>query len=174
MRWPLLALGLFTATSRADDVARVTVHVPVGATLTIDGKPTEQMTGVRQFESPPLKPGYLYPYTFRAEFTWNGQPVVVQKRVKVQPGELVVVDLNDGPPPPKAEPKPEPPPRPKPVPPPVVVVPKLVKPPARESVPAPRPVVPPAPKREPAPMPNPGPAPFELAPPPRRPGEPRA
>lgn len=72
--------------------AAVTVYVPVGATLTIDGRRTEQMTAVRHFVSPPL-PGGRFAYTLRAEYTWFGQPTARQARVEVWAGANVVVDM---------------------------------------------------------------------------------
>jgi uncharacterized protein (TIGR03000 family) len=104
----------------------VTVTVPVGATLTINGRPTHQMTGVRQFVTPELPVGPKYRYQFEATFTWFGEEVTKRKLVELTAGTTVSVDMMQGEtvvkPPPReeeeeqpAEPqKPEPKPDPKP------------------------------------------------------------
>src|SRR5947209_2530016 len=88
--------------ARADDAtANVTVTVPVGASLTIDGKRTEQMTAVRQFVTPPLAGGQKYTYTLQASYTWNGKAVTKEQKVEVWGGATVAVDMmaaHDAPP----------------------------------------------------------------------------
>jgi uncharacterized protein (TIGR03000 family) len=54
--------------------ARITVHLPDDARLWVDGKPTKKSGPVRDFVTPPvLQAGLTYRYTFRAEWTVNGQ-----------------------------------------------------------------------------------------------------
>lgn len=114
-RW-LLSSGLiaFAVPARAEQPAHVTVMVPVGATLTINGVKTDQMTGVRQFVTPPLPEGKRFEYEFRAAYTWFGEPVQKKHRVVVEAGRVTVVDMTTGedvpPPPPFVEPVPAPPP----------------------------------------------------------------
>jgi uncharacterized protein (TIGR03000 family) len=71
----------------------LTIQVPVGATLTVNGVRTEQMTAVRYFESPPLPAGKTFYYTFEATYTKNGEAVQKRKPVEVKAGATVVVDL---------------------------------------------------------------------------------
>lgn len=81
---PLFAAGRTTA---------VTVTVPVGATLTINGHPTSQMTGVRQFVTPELPVGPKYRYVFEATFLWFGEEVTKRKQVELTAGTTVSVDM---------------------------------------------------------------------------------
>jgi len=53
--------------------ARLMVHLPAGARLTIDGTPTQQMDSVREFVSPPLQADRNFTYTLRADI--NGRTV---------------------------------------------------------------------------------------------------
>jgi uncharacterized protein (TIGR03000 family) len=110
------AAAMAAGSSRAADApANVTVTVPVGATLTINGQRTQQMTAVRQFVSPPLDAGQKYVYTFQATYTWNGKTVTRLLPVEVWSGATVTVDMHTAPEAelPKSEPVPvEPDPRP--------------------------------------------------------------
>lgn len=74
----------------------LTVNVPVGATLTVNGVRTEQMTAVRKFVSPKLTPGDVYYYTFVAYYTQDGEGVSQKQQVEVKAGASVTVDLVNG------------------------------------------------------------------------------
>lgn len=74
-------------------VAYTTVRVPVGATLTINGQRTEQMTGVRQFVTPPLPHGGTFSYEFIATFTWNGTLTSKKQLVRIRAGESLDIDM---------------------------------------------------------------------------------
>jgi uncharacterized protein (TIGR03000 family) len=108
-RWLLFAtlavLGV-SGPAWADDPAHVTVTIPIGATLTVDGHRTEQMTAVRQFVTPPLAGGRTYVYLFQADYTWEGKPVTRAKVVEVKAGGTVAVDMAAAPEVPHAAPKP--------------------------------------------------------------------
>jgi uncharacterized protein (TIGR03000 family) len=71
----------------AAPVARLTVSVPAGAEVWIEGKKSEQTDTVRRFVSPPLALGQQYRFTIRA--TWpEGQRAIEQvQQVLVTAGE---------------------------------------------------------------------------------------
>ena len=83
--------------SRDDDEvsAVVKVKVPAGASLTIDGEPTQQTAKVRLFETPRLRRGKNYVYTFRAEVARRSGKVAESKKVTVTGGAQVEVDFGD-------------------------------------------------------------------------------
>jgi uncharacterized protein (TIGR03000 family) len=110
-RWLLfaaVAVLVASGPALADDPAHVTVTIPIGATLTVDGHRTEQMTAVRQFVTPPLAGGRTYVYLFQADYTWEGKPVTKAKVVEVKAGGTVAVDMFAAPEVPHAAPKPGP------------------------------------------------------------------
>ena len=74
-------------------VAYTTVRVPIGATLTINGQRTEQMTAVRQFVTPPLPYGGTFSYEFIATFTWNGTITSKKQLVRIHAGEAFDIDM---------------------------------------------------------------------------------
>jgi uncharacterized protein (TIGR03000 family) len=157
----------------ATGTAAVTVQVPVGATLFINGQPTSQMTSTRKFVTPALLVGKRYRYNLEATYTWNGEELTKKYSIEVTAGGTITVDLTKGetvvkpPPPPepevkpepKPEPKTEPKPEPKPVPKPKLKpMPEPKKPESKpEPVPPPDP---PAPRPEP-PRPQPKPKPGD-------------
>src|SRR5262249_34540729 len=60
-----------TAAAQADSTAHVTVRVPANAQLWFEGSPTTSTGPVREFQSPPLRPG-RYTYAIRARWSENG------------------------------------------------------------------------------------------------------
>jgi uncharacterized protein (TIGR03000 family) len=66
--------------------ARITVHLPANARLTIDGEATTSTSAVREFVSPALAAGKNFSYTFQAEFTRDGKTVVETRDVTVRAG----------------------------------------------------------------------------------------
>jgi uncharacterized protein (TIGR03000 family) len=76
------------STSAEDNVrARLTVEVPEGATLFVDGQAVKSNSAQRKFVTPPLARGRSYFYELRAEVVRDGQPVSVSRRVIVRAGE---------------------------------------------------------------------------------------
>ena len=75
--------------------AMLTVRVHPDAKLTVDGAETKQTGAVRRFYSPPLEPGKNYSYTLVAEWMPgnNYETYVVTRKVKVEPGKEVEVDM---------------------------------------------------------------------------------
>ncbi len=84
------------APPQQDTRATVIVHVHPEAKLTVEGQPTKQTGGRRQFVSPPLTPGKRYVYTFVAEWMPrnNYETFVVTRKVTVEAGKPVEVDLS--------------------------------------------------------------------------------
>jgi uncharacterized protein (TIGR03000 family) len=74
--------------------ATIVVHLPEGATLTIDGQPTQSRSATRIFHSPPLERGKTFTYTLRADLNRNGHFVNDQKTIEVRAGERSEVTLN--------------------------------------------------------------------------------
>lgn len=96
------------ATPAKETAAQVEVRVPVGAEVWFDGNKTNQTGAVRQFQSPPLKPGERYAYEVRARWKAAGQDTEETRRVTVRAGDRVTVDFTPAPEPEKLPaPKPE-------------------------------------------------------------------
>lgn len=79
---------------RSDAPARIVVKLPAEAKLTIDGAATKSTSEVRTFESPALESGKSYAYVLEAKYTKDGEEVVVSKKIQVEAGKTVNVDLN--------------------------------------------------------------------------------
>jgi uncharacterized protein (TIGR03000 family) len=77
----------------AGDRARITVKLPPGATLYVDGKKNDQTTPVREFTTPPLPAGQEFAYLMKMELTRNGHPESVTTKVTFRAGEAVPVDF---------------------------------------------------------------------------------
>jgi uncharacterized protein (TIGR03000 family) len=73
--------------------ARLTVKLPPGATLYVDGKKSDGTEAVRQFSTPPLPPGQEFAYLMKAEVTRDGRPEYQLTKVTFRAGELVTVDF---------------------------------------------------------------------------------
>jgi uncharacterized protein (TIGR03000 family) len=73
--------------------ARITVTLPAGARLTIDGEPTRQATTLRTFGTPPLPRGRTFVYTLRAKLRRGGTTLTVLKEVPVRAGRETVLSI---------------------------------------------------------------------------------
>jgi len=73
--------------------AHLTVQVPAGARLWIDGQLTAQTGAVRSFETPSLDPGRSYSYKLVAEWVENGQTVTRERTVQFAAGNQAVANL---------------------------------------------------------------------------------
>ncbi len=80
-------------TANAPERARITVKLPVGATLFVDGKKNDRTGLVREFTTPPLTAGQEFSYLMKAEVQRNGQPESQSTKVTFRAGELVTVDF---------------------------------------------------------------------------------
>lgn len=83
---------------RAKTSVRVTV--PADAQVWFDGKPTTTTGSVREFNTPPLKPGSQYSFAIRARWNENGREVNQTQQVQFVPGQFLDVSF---PAPPMAE-----------------------------------------------------------------------
>jgi len=79
--------------SAVDATAKVIVNLPADARLTVDGVATTSVSDRREFVSPELPAGQTFTYNLKAEYTQNGQPVVVTKAVEVKAGAEINVRL---------------------------------------------------------------------------------
>lgn len=77
-------------------VARLVVHLPPQASLTVDDHPTLSRSDTRVFITPPLETGKTYTYTLRGEINRDGRFVRETKTVEVKGGELSEVTLRFG------------------------------------------------------------------------------
>jgi uncharacterized protein (TIGR03000 family) len=77
--------------------ARITVKLPPGATLYVDGKRNDRTELVREFSTPALMPGREYAYLMKAEVTRNGRPESQFTKVTFRAGEIVTVDFTAAP-----------------------------------------------------------------------------
>jgi uncharacterized protein (TIGR03000 family) len=61
----------------------------------------------RQFDTPPLEPGFKYFYTLKASWLQDGERITLERQVQVMPGQATVVDFTRPPsqanPPPKKD-----------------------------------------------------------------------
>jgi uncharacterized protein (TIGR03000 family) len=76
--------------------ARLIVHLPPQASLTIDDYPTMSRSDTRVFTTPPLDPSKTYTYTLRGELNRDGRFVRVTKIVEVKGGQQSEVTLRFG------------------------------------------------------------------------------
>ena len=75
------------------DKALIVVHLPAGATLTIDGAATRQTGAERTFISPSLTPGKVFTYELAATWPEGGQTKTATRKVLVSAGQKSVVDF---------------------------------------------------------------------------------
>ena len=73
------------------DRARLTVKLPPGATLFVDGKKNEKPGDVREFTTPPLPAGKEFKYTLMVQVMRNGLPESLSEEVVFHAGEIVPV-----------------------------------------------------------------------------------
>jgi uncharacterized protein (TIGR03000 family) len=86
--------------SPSDDIsrptpARVVVKAPTDVKVTVNGQVTSRRSTEEEFQTPELKPGFLYSYVFQAEVVREGKPVTRTQRVTVRAGQRSLVDFND-------------------------------------------------------------------------------
>jgi uncharacterized protein (TIGR03000 family) len=69
--------------------ANITVELPAGAKLYVDGNLVTGEDAIRHFHTPTLARGKQYVYLMKAEMTVAGKPVVEEKQVIVRAGDRV-------------------------------------------------------------------------------------
>jgi uncharacterized protein (TIGR03000 family) len=74
--------------------AVITVKLPAGAALHIDGNRNTSIDPVRQFTSPWLPAGQEFAYLLQAEVMRNGHPEQLTQKVAFRAGEQVTVDFS--------------------------------------------------------------------------------
>lgn len=84
------------ASTKEQDRAKITVKLPAGATLFVDGKKNAKADPTREFVTPPLQHGKEYVYTMMAEL--GGKAGTITHKVTFRAGELITVDFTAGPP----------------------------------------------------------------------------
>ncbi len=76
--------------------AKISVKVPVGATLFIDGRKNDGTEAVREFNTPPLPAGKEFSYLMMVETNRDGRPEQLMQKVVFRAGEDLTVDLTIG------------------------------------------------------------------------------
>ncbi|GIW82504.1 MAG: hypothetical protein KatS3mg105_4311 [Gemmatales bacterium] len=79
--------------TKGEAPAYLTIRVPADAKLWIDSAPTRQTGTHRRFVTPPLSTSYRYSYRVKATWKANGKEVTREKKVYVQGGQRVFVDM---------------------------------------------------------------------------------
>src|SRR5262249_27550998 len=72
---------------------RLKVTVPDKAEIEIEGAKTKQTGPVRRFISPPVEVGKNYVYAIKVTWMQDGKPMMVERTVKVRPGEETEADF---------------------------------------------------------------------------------
>jgi uncharacterized protein (TIGR03000 family) len=93
-----VTLDLSAASAQAKSAAqpaRITVRVPEDAKLSVDGTVRSTSGDRRTFVTPELEPGKAYYYEFKADFVRDGESRSQQRRVVVEAGKNVTVDLRE-------------------------------------------------------------------------------
>jgi uncharacterized protein (TIGR03000 family) len=73
--------------------ARIIVHVPADAKLTVDGIECPLASDTRAFDTPKLQPGQQFYYTVQAEVVRDGKSVAETKRVIFEAGAKIDVEF---------------------------------------------------------------------------------
>jgi uncharacterized protein (TIGR03000 family) len=77
--------------ARTSAPARITVRAPANAEVWINGEKTSSTGPVREYVSPPLRPGVQYGYDIEARWEENGRQVTQTQRVTVTAGSEIAV-----------------------------------------------------------------------------------
>lgn len=77
----------------AADQAKITVKLPAGATLFVNGAKNDRTELVRVFHTPTLAAGKSYEYTMKSEVTRNGLPEYQEQKVEFRAGDVLTVDF---------------------------------------------------------------------------------
>ena len=71
--------------------AKITIDVPVGGKLFVDGKQVNVAAGPRTFKTPALQAGESYYYDIRIEIVRQGEVLSEERRIFIRPGEQAAV-----------------------------------------------------------------------------------
>jgi uncharacterized protein (TIGR03000 family) len=75
--------------------AQVIVKLPAEAKLSVEGRPLTVTNGERTFVTPPLPADRDAIYSFKVEYTRDGETLARTRKVKVRAGETIVVEFTD-------------------------------------------------------------------------------
>jgi uncharacterized protein (TIGR03000 family) len=75
--------------------ARITVFLPEGARLYVDGKPVESTAGANVFRTPPLASGNRYFYEVTAVRIQDGKPISETRQILLGAGAKVRTDFRE-------------------------------------------------------------------------------
>jgi uncharacterized protein (TIGR03000 family) len=81
------------STGDNSNTVALVAHLPPDAQIWIDDFQSKQKGEVRQYESPPLKPGVDYRYTVRVNWVEDGRLVSQARVLQVHAGEVQCIDL---------------------------------------------------------------------------------
>jgi uncharacterized protein (TIGR03000 family) len=82
----------------AKSTARITVRVPDGATLYVEGRPWNFGDARRVIQTPPLTPGRTHYYTLQVRVERDGRRETLTREVAFRAGQDVAVDFSAAPP----------------------------------------------------------------------------
>ncbi len=82
-------------TSIYNGSALLTVAVPEGTRILVNGMPTQSTGAQRRYVSRNLLPGFAYTYEVKAEMTVDGRPVTQLKTVQLRAGEQAELAFHD-------------------------------------------------------------------------------
>jgi uncharacterized protein (TIGR03000 family) len=85
--------GLSAAVESADTTAHIQIQVPPDAEIWFDGTPTKRTGQLREFVSPPLKPGTNHGYDIRARWMQDGRPVELTRSIPIHAGDRVSLNF---------------------------------------------------------------------------------
>lgn len=86
-----------SAFAKYSNKARITVKLPAGTRLYVDGKKFVENETRKEFATPVLPPDRDFEYVMKAERTVNGQSEYQLQKVVFRAGELLTVDFSDWP-----------------------------------------------------------------------------
>jgi len=83
----------FTALTAGQATSAVTVTLPAGRTLLVNGRPSPAAPGVNNFNTPAAPAGHSVAYTFQTETVRDGRTEVETRHVAFAAGKPVAVDF---------------------------------------------------------------------------------
>jgi uncharacterized protein (TIGR03000 family) len=75
--------------------ASVTIQIPEGGTLSVQGKTVAMESNSKTFQTPTLDRAQTYAYEMKVSVNKDGKEFMASKRVLIRAGETVTVDLRD-------------------------------------------------------------------------------
>jgi uncharacterized protein (TIGR03000 family) len=93
---PTTSQAFFNSPDQNNRSVLIQISVPDNAQIWFGDRATTQSGANRQFVSPPLTPGQFYVYEIRAQWDEGGRTVERIRRVTVQAGDRINLNLNAG------------------------------------------------------------------------------